>query len=379
VLQAQAELREHIEHEPVQFFVHELLGRLDEAREAVAAFVGAAPEHLVFVRNITHAVNSVLRSLELRRGDELLATDHTYNACKNVLDHVAARSGARVVVAALPFPVRRPDEMTEALLGHVGPRTRLALIDHVTSPTGVVLPIADIARALRARGVEMFVDGAHGPGMLPLELDALGVGYYGANFHKWVCAPKGAGMLYVRPDLQSTLQPAVISHGYNMPTHARSRFHWQFDWPGTDDPTPWLCVPEALRFVGGLLPGGWPEVRSRNHAMVLEGRRLVAEALGVELPVPDGMIGSLASLPLPDGSPGPPESPLYSDALQSALFERHRVEVPVVPWPAPPRRLLRLSAHVYNGRADYEHLASALVQELGHGQLRLQTSDPSSH
>jgi isopenicillin-N epimerase len=170
-------------------------------------------------------------------------------------------------------------------------------------------------------------------------------------------------MLHVRRDRQAGLHPAVISHGYNS-RRPRSRFHEEFDWTGTDDPTPWLCVPEALRFMDALVPGGWPEIRERNHALVVAGRALLCAALEVAPPAPAEMLGSLASLRLPDGVVGPPMSALYEDPLQIALFERHRIEVPVPPWPAPPRRLIRISAQLYNEIGHYERLASALRREL---------------
>ena len=363
VLALQDELRARMEREPVHFFVHQLEPLLDAARAEVAAFVGADPDELAFVRNATVGVNSVLRSLELTADDELLTTDQSYNACRNVLDHVAGRCGARVVTVELPFPVSGPDPIVDRILAAVTPRTRLALLDHVTSPTGLILPIAELVSRLAERGVDTLVDGAHGPGMMPLDVSAIGAAYYTGNFHKWVCAPKGAGMLHVRRDRQAGLRPAVISHGYNSP-RLRSRFHQEFDWVGTDDPTPWLCVPGALRTVGGLVPGGWPEVRARNHALVMAGRHILCEALGVAAPAPEEMIGSLAAVPLPDGSAEPPTTALYADPLQSALFDRHRIEVPIPPWPSPPRRLIRLSAQLYNDIGQYERLAVALREEL---------------
>ena len=366
VLAVQDELRARMERQPVRFFVRELPGMLDVAREEVAAFVGADPRDLVFVRNATEGVAGVLGSLALAPGDELLITSHGYNACNNAARHVASRTGAKVQVATIPFPVAGPHEVVAAVLAAVTPRTRLALVDHVTSPTGLVLPVAAIVAALAERGVDCLVDGAHAPGMLPLDVGAIGAAYYTGNFHKWVCAPKGAAMLHVRRDRQAGLHPAVISHGYNAPRPA-SQFQAEFDWTGTCDPTPWLCVPVALRTIGGLVPGGWPEVRARNHALVCAGRRIVADAVGAALPAPEDMLGSLASVALPPGSPEPPTTPLYADPLQDALLLRHGIEVPIPPWPAPPRRLLRISAQLYNEPGDYEALARALRAELGRG------------
>jgi len=360
VLEAQRRLRERLERQPVQFFARDLEPLLDAARADLAAFVNVEPQDLAWVNNASTGVNAVLRSMELRGGDELLATDHEYNACRNALDYVAARAGARVVVAEIPFPLASPDAVIEAVTRQVTSRTRLALLDHVTSQTGMVLPIEQLVSELAERGVDVLVDGAHAPGMLDLDVGAIGAAYYTGNCHKWICAPKGAAFLWVRRDRQQGVRPSVISHGANSPRRDRSRFLIEFDWVGTDDPTAVLCVPEALRVMATLLSGGWPELRNRNRELALRGRRLLAETLGIPVPCPDGMIGSLASLPLPDGSSSPSNSPLYADPLQDALLERHAIEVPVIPWPAPPRRLIRISAQLYNHSEQYETLARVL-------------------
>ncbi len=365
VLEAQRRLVERMEREPVRFLSRELEGLLDGARAELGAFVGAPAEDLAFASNATAGVNTVLRSLTLRAGEELLVTDHAYNACRNAVEAVAARAGVHVVVTAVPFPIGSPDEVLGAVLARVTPKTRLALLDHVTSPTGLVFPIARLITELAARGVDTLVDGAHAPGMLPLDLRALGAAYYAGNAHKWLCAPKGAAFLYVRSDKQSGIRPLSISHGANSPRTDRSRFRLEFDWTGTDDPTAYLCVGEAIRYMGSLLPGGWPEVMERNRELARAARRVLCEALDIAAPSPDAMVGSLAAVPLPDGSEPPsPRSP-RRDPLQDALFERFAIEVPVMAWPAPPRRLIRVSAQLYNTPADYERLAAALCVLLG--------------
>jgi isopenicillin-N epimerase len=360
VLDAQSRLRERLESEPVRFLDRDLEPLLDEARGALGAFVGAAPDDLAFVPNATTGANTVLRSLDLGAGDELLATDHTYNACRNALEAVTARAGARVVVATLPFPVAAPEQATEAILARVGPRTRLALVDHVTSPTGVVLPIAHIVDALQARGVDVLVDGAHAPGMVPLDLDALGAAYYTGNCHKWVCAPKGSAFLHVRRDRQKGVHPLVVSHGANSPRTDRSPFRLEFDWTGTADPTAFLTVPEAIRYMGSLLPGGWPALMAHNRGTALAARDGLAAGLGVPAPAPDSMIGSLVALPVPPGF-YPAAPPRTRDPLQAALFDRYRLELPVFTWPALACRILRVSAQLYNVPEDYERLAGALA------------------
>ncbi len=363
VLERQSEWRRRMEQEPVKFLARELDGLLDSARAVLARFVGAETDNLAFVPNATAGVNAVLRSQQFEAGDELIVTTHEYNASRNILEYVAARSGAGVVVVDIPFPIQSSDVVTERLLNAVNTRTRLLLIDHITSQTALVFPIAQIVREMHARGVEVLVDGAHAPGMVPLELRSLGVSYYTGNLHKWVCAPKGAAFLYVREDRRARIRPVAISHGANSTRTDRSRFHLEFDWTGTFDPTSWLCVPDALQFMASLVPGGWNEVMRRNRALALKARDAIANSLEIDPPAPDSMIGSMAALPLPSGDATSAPS-LYGDPLQDTLFDKYSIEVPVVPWPEPPSRVLRVSAQLYNVMEQYERLASAVSAEL---------------
>lgn len=365
VLERQREWRARIERQPVQFYLRDLEAVLDGARAKLAEFVGSDPQDLAFVTNATTGVNAVVRSLVFEPGDELLTTNHAYNACRNVLDIVAERSRARVVVAKIPFPLTSADDVVEAVLGAATIRTRLALLDHVTSATGLVWPIKRLVGALAERGIDTIVDGAHAPGMVPLDLRDLDAAYYTGNCHKWLCAPKSAGFLRVRRDKQAGIHPTTISHGANANRQDRSRYLLEFDWTGTVDPTAYLCVPDALEFMGALLPGGWDELRARNRALALAARRVVSAAVGTAPAAPDEMIGALAAIPVADGDdPTPPASPLYIDALQDALLERHRIEVPVILWPAAPHRLVRVSAQLYNDLGQYQALAGALREEL---------------
>ena len=363
VLEHQAALRAEMEAEPVRFLSRELDGRLDQARAALGAFLGADPDDLGFVPNATSGVNAVLRSHAFAAGDELLTTDHAYNACRNALEYVAERMGARVIVVPVPFPVASPEAIIDGVLARVTPRTRLALLDHVTSPTGIVLPIARLCAELGARGVEVLVDGAHAPGMVPLDLATLGATYYSGNCHKWLCAPKGSAFLWVRAERRAEVRPLTISHGANRKKPGRSRFRMEFDWTGTADPTAWLTVPAAIACVGGMLPGGWPAVMARNHALAVDARRLLCAAAGTPPACPDTMLGSLASVILPAGAT---TDVVWSrpDPLQGRLFDHWHIEVPVMSWPAPPRRLIRVSAQLYNTREQFARLAEALGKEL---------------
>lgn len=361
ILEHQDMLRRRIEAEPAQFFARELERLFDETRLVLARFLAADPEGLVFVRNATEGVNSVLASLALSPGDELLTTDHAYGACKNALDFFAERAGATVKVAAVPFPIQDPGQVIEAVLAAVTPRTKLALLDHVTSPTGLVFPIEGLVSALLERGVETLVDGAHAPGMLPLELDALGAAYYTGNAHKWLCTPKGSAFLWARQDRRSTLRPLSIGWGARSSRTDRSRLHLEFDWPGTHDPTAILCIPKAIEFLGALLPGGFTALRTHNRDLVLAGRTLLLERLGGPAPAPASMIGSLAAIILPPGfaRQDEPGDGVF-DPLGVRLFHEHQIEVPVFSLSGTGLRLLRISAQIYNRLEDYQRLASVL-------------------
>jgi isopenicillin-N epimerase len=376
VLDVQREWQDRMEAEPVRFLARELDGHLVASRAALGEFVGADPDDLAFVTNATGAVNAVVRSLSFKPGDEILTSDHEYNAILNVLRHVAERDGARVIVARLPFPGTSAEDVVDRVLAAANSRTRLVVISHVTSPTAIVMPVERLVPALAERGIDTLVDGAHAPGMLPLDLDGLGAAWYAGNLHKWVCAPKGAAFLHVRRDRQTGVRPGTISHGANSPVGPRSRFRLEFDWQGTLDPSPWLSVPAALTFVGGLVEGGWPGVMALTHALALEARGSLDTALvkgtGSDT-TPGDMLGSMTALAMPrDGPLGGPaaadqSSPLDADPLQTVLFDRYAIEVPIVGWPVPAaestepiRRVMRVSAALYNDRADVDRLVAAL-------------------
>ncbi|MEH1805297.1 aminotransferase class V-fold PLP-dependent enzyme [Nostoc sp.] len=355
VLEFQQRLRSQIEHEPLRFFGREWEPLLDDARSKLAAFVGADVQDLVFVPNATTGVNSVLRSLTFSPEDEILTTNHEYNACRNALDFIASRTGARVVVAKVPFPIDSPQQIVAAVIERVSAKTRLALLDHVTSQTGLIFPIQELAKELQQRGVDTLVDGAHAPGMISLDLREIGATYYSGNCHKWLCAPKGAAFLYVRRDKQSEIRPLTISHGTNSPRTDKSRFQLEFDWTGTDDPTAYMCVPEAIAFMGSLLPGGWTELRQQNHQLVLQGRRLLCEALEVQPLCPKEMIGSMAVVPMPTTWENRDFMSIHDE-----LFDKFGIQVQVMPWQEKPRLLVRISAQIYNTLEQYEYLAKVL-------------------
>ncbi|MCT7949648.1 aminotransferase class V-fold PLP-dependent enzyme [Ancylothrix sp. C2] len=355
VLAAQQQFREQLEREPVRFFGREYEPLLDAARAKLAEFVGTATDEIAFVPNATTGVNTVLRSLNFKSGDELLTTSHEYNACRNALEFVAQRAGAKIVIAEIPFPIASPAQIIEAILPKLSVKTRLVLVDHITSQTGLIFPIQELAKKLSSLGIDILVDGAHAPGMIPLKLNELGATYYTGNCHKWLCAPKGAAFLYVHKSRQELIRPLTISHGANSPRKERSKFQVEFDWMGTPDPSAYLSVPVAIDFMESLLPGGWEELRAKNHELTLTARKLLCEKLKVPVPCPKEMIGSMASLPIPDGN---------AMELHDILFDEFGIESQIIPWPQFPGRLLRISAQIYNNLGQYEYLAESLIKVL---------------
>jgi len=361
VLGAQAEFIRRMEAEPIEFLWRRYEEPLGRARNALAKFVGTRAKDLVFVPNATSAVNAVVRSLELRAGDELLTTSHDYNACRNVLIEAARPATAKVVIADVPFPVKTQEEIVDAITSAVTKRTRLAMIDHVTSHTALIFPIERIIRELEARGVDTLVDGAHAPGMIPVNITRLRPAYYTGNLHKWVCAPKGAAFLWAREDKQEELQPAIISHGNNVPRPGYTRFQDRFDWAGTMDPSAKFSVPDAIDCIGKLLPGGWREVRQRNHELAVKARQILCERLGTELVCPENMLGSMATVRLPEKFQGRLLKGRFEEE-QVKLYREFGIEVPFLRIGTPRVRYIRVSAQLYNTLEEYEYLAEAIAR-----------------
>ncbi len=360
VLAVQQRFRAQVEQNSLHFFLRELEGLFDQTRAVLAPFLGAKSADLVFVPNATAGVNTVLTSIDQEPGSEVVITDHTYPACRNAVEYWAKRRSATVRVAKLPFPLASAAELVSAILDAVTPRTQLVLLDHVTSPSGLVMPVETLVPLLRERGIDTLVDGAHGPGMLPLDLEQLGATYYTGNLHKWCCAPKGAAFLWVPKERQDSIHPLVISHGWSTVRTDRSRFLLEFDWPGTLDPSAILSIPAALSFLSGLFEGGFPALYAHNRALALRGRDALCRALGTPAPCPDSMIGSLAAVLFPERTPKSPTP----DALYAALVARG-IEVPIVPMPGYPSGFVRIAAQVYNTEAQFVALGQALREELG--------------
>ena len=360
VLAEQRRLRDRMEANPVQFFAFEGTDLLSDARLGAAGFVGADPDGFAFVANATAGINTLLRSVPLEAGDEILVTDHGYEACNLAAEHIAARRGASVRFARLPVPATDSQELRTAVLNAVTAETRIAVIDHLTSPTSLVLPVKEIVSDLAALGIGTIVDGAHAPGQLALDVDEIGALGYAANWHKWVCAPKGAGFLWASREWREYGSPLVISHGAGYGSTGDERFRDMFDWTGTADPTPFLSVPTAIEVVGGMLDGGWPAIRDRNQRVALHMRDRLEEAFGLIPTAPPDLTGSMVSFVLPArwrGSSVPREA---AREFQWRLNDEFGVVVGAAPRRYSDDVFLRVSAHLHTGEDTVERLVSAL-------------------
>jgi len=331
-----------LEREPVDFILRRLDGLLEEARTALAAYVGAAPDDLTFVENATSGVNMAARSIDLQPGDEVLATGLEYGACDLAWEAICARAGARYVRAELPLPV---GDVVEQLFARQTSRTRVVYASHITSETGLLLPVEEIVRHARDAGLTTVVDGAHAPGHVPLDLEALGADFYSGNCHKWLCAPKGAGFLHVRPEHQERVDGPIVSWGHADPATFVTRTQEQ----GTRDPSAYLTVPAAIAFQAER---AWDEVRARCVEACRQARRDLCAVLGTEPIAPEEMVLQMASVRLPDG---------VGEALGRTLWEEHRIEIPVM---RPQKDLLRISIAAYTTRVDVERLLDVLPRAL---------------
>ena len=345
VLAEQDRWRKRMEAQPTRFFSLEVPGALREAAAVLARFLGAASEDVVFVPNATTGCNAVLRSLRFRAGDEVLHVSHVYNAVRNTIAYTAERAGASVVVAELPFPRPEPTAVLKSIERAITGRTRIVVMDHITSGSALVLPLEDIVKLCHTAGVPVLVDGAHGPGQVALDLPALGVDWYVGTCHKWLSAPKGCGFLYARADRRADLHPVTISHGY------RGGFTTEFDYTGTMDPTAYLAVPAALAFFERL---GSTALMERNRHLAAEAAKMLAIGLGTEVGAVPEMAGAMGLVRLPLDLPSKRSEALkVRRALQEA-----GTDAPVHPqagglW-------LRLSAYAYNELSDYQRLAQIL-------------------
>jgi isopenicillin-N epimerase len=360
VREFQQKQHEALLRNPMDYFSGEHIKNMTENRLFWAQFTGADPEGIVHVECATQAVNTVLKSLALRgyfkSGDEILFTSHGYNACNNAAREIAELTGAVVTVAQIPFPIAEAGQVTEAILKAVTPKTRFALIDHITSETALVYPIHDIVTELKQRGVETLVDGAHAPAHVPIALEKLGAAFYTGNGHKWLCAAPGCAFLYVRADFQGRIRPLSTSHGANDPNPDISAFQKNFAWIGTRDTTAWSTPKVAFDTLSGFHHEGLPGLIDDNKKLLHYGYSLLLEALNQKPHTPDDMLGTMATLILPRGNAETLRAELRRSNFVTQLWNTTSS--------VSTGRALRLSAQAYNTPEQYERLAAALVTAL---------------
>jgi isopenicillin-N epimerase len=340
-----------LERQPVEFLSRRWKDLLRDAREALGAFVGARADDLVFVTNATMGVNIVARSLRLNPGDEVLATDHEYGALDRTWQFVCERLGASYVRAQIAIPVDSHEQTADAVWSRVTPRTRVLFVSHITSPTALILPVEELVRRARRSGILTVIDGAHAPGQIPVDLEALGADFYTANCHKWMCAPKGSAFLYARQEVQPLLDPLVVSWGWRPEEPGPSRFIDEHEWQGTRDLAAFLAVPEAIEFLRAHI---WGAVQQDCHRLAAYARAAIGSITGLPQICPEdsSWYAQMASVLLP---------PCDTERLKQRLLDEYRIEVPVWKGDLP---LLRVSVQGYDTKADVDALTSALERLL---------------
>ena len=347
VLEAQTRWRTRMENQPVRFMVRELPEALRIARERLATFLDTSAEDLVFIDNATTGVNTVLRSIEWRRGDEIVLGRQAYDAVAQAARYIADRHGVQLRHADIPFPLDNDDAHISAYEQVLSPRTRLVIVDHVCSQTALIAPVERIVALCRKAGSLVLIDGAHAPGMLPLSITALRADWYTGNCHKWLFAPKGCAFLWTTPAQQAATHPLSIAKGYG------AGYRAEFDWTGTRDPSAWLSLDTALDFHEQL---GGTVLCARNHELVSAAAQQLAAAWGVMLPAPKLMFGAMVTVPLP---PRWPASPSQAASLHDLLWDEHNIEVPIL---AHNEKLwVRISVQAYNEPGDYDRLSQAVL------------------
>lgn len=350
VFEVYQNIQRQLEQQPVAFLGREYASRMQEARTVLANYLDTDPDHIVFVTNATTAVNMIARSLQLGPGDEVLASDHEYGALDRMWRFLASRQGFAYKHQPIPLPITCGSQVVEELWKGVTPSTRVIFISHITSPTAVIFPVAEICRKAHEFDILTIVDGAHAPGQISLSMRQVEADFYVGNLHKWLCAPKGSAFLYAHPDRQSLLSPLIVSWGWESEKPSSSPFIDQHEWQGTRDPSAFLSVPAAIRFQS---EHDWDQVRLTCHRLAMEAQVKIAELTGqTTIADPDSFV-QMVSACLP---------PIDTETLQKKLYDLYRIEIPCMRWNNMP--LIRVSIQGYNSKGDIEHLIQALTELL---------------
>ncbi len=341
-----------LERQPVEFLGRRHNELMRQSRAALAAYFHTEPDNLVYTQNVTISMNIVARSLALGPGDEVLASDHEYGACDRTWRFLSKERGFQYVRQPVSVPLVSRERLIDELWQGITPRTRVIFLSHITSPTAIRFPVEDICQRARAAGIITVIDGAHAPGQIELDLPDLAADFYGGNLHKWLCAPKGAGFLYARPEMQHLLKPLVVSWGYESETPSGSQFVDYYEWWGTRDIAAFLSVPAAIEFQQSR---DWPSVRDDCHRLLRDVVSDLEQVTRLRSFYPDHTwYVQMAAAPLPESTD--------VENLKLQLYDEYAIEVPLIQWNG--QKLIRVSIQGYNTARDAERLREALTHLL---------------
>jgi len=358
IIKFRNELANEMETLSTIFYTRRSRDLINWSRSILADFINAPEQDIVFVKNATTGVNSVLNSIPFKAGDEVVTTNLIYSSCRNLLEKMKKEKGINVKTARISLFPKNGEEIFEKIIKEVTSRTKLIFIDHISSESALIMPVAKIAEFARSKEIEILVDGAHAPGMIPLDITELGVTYYTGNCHKWICVPKGSAFLYVKPEKQDGTLPRIISNHFRIGTTPNERFRNSFDWQGTMDYISYICVGKTIGFIEESVDGGWKEVMKKNHELVIIGRKFICKKLGINEWAPEELTGSITTLKL--GSKKVIDEETGLDIIQVELFDRFGIEALISTIYPTDERILRLSAAIYNQEEDYVKLGDAL-------------------
>jgi len=349
VLNEQQKWRANLEAQPIELLGRQCERLLKHQRLLLSRHLGMARDGFGFVTNATEGINAVLQSLSFKPGDELLTTNHVYNAVRKAMMHVAVRSGATYREIAIPLPLHSAEQITDPIVGSLTDKTRLLLIDHVTSPTALIFPVQKICDECRKRGIDVIIDGAHAPGMIKLDVPSQGAAFYAGNLHKWICAAKGSAFLWVHPKRQGEIHPLIISHDY------QNGFEKEFGWQGTRDISGLLSIHSAIDFFEQF---GWDNVMRHNHQLAVWAQQMLCQRWDTipMTPLDGKLIGAMVTLRLPLRFQHIDEP--QREILQQRLYNEFKVEAPLILWDG--HAYVRVSCQIYNTPKDYERLAQAI-------------------
>jgi isopenicillin-N epimerase len=358
IIEYQYSLMKRMESLTTRFFTRELPDLLEESLETLCRFINAPKKSTIFIKNATTAANAVFKSIDFKAGDEIVTTNLIYSSCRKVIDHTALEKGLKVHKVEIPFPAKNSLEIFEKIMGQVNSRTKLIFIDHITSETATILPVEMIIKEASKKEIDVFVDGAHAPGMIPLDILKLSPAYYTGNCHKWLYTPKGSAFLYVDQKKLDSMVPTVISNNYKDGVTSEERFRNAFDWSATMDYSGYACVGKTIEYLEKNVEGGWGEIMKRDRDLAIKGRGIIAEKLNLDSFIPDEMTGSMVTMKLNSTAVKDPVTGL--DIIQMKLLDEYKIEALITTLYPTKERILRISAALYNNENDYELLAEAL-------------------